>query len=226
MSPWVILSLFYYSISCVSFSSQPVFIVIWNRIPNLISLASHSNIQLPINKEGAFLLLPASLDAVSLQILTRLLPPCSLHKNNSTSLTLPARCHSLSPAPWPQASHRADQTAFSWQSQQIWEGRVVESQKGRRRGVRVVSPATGTAAGWLPIHSLSSVGLGPVSLPSCVTNELPNASQTKKLWVLAFKCEQRSVGHKTSDEKKGKGSNSLKIQGPDPKKRIRLCVCS
>lgn len=79
--------------------------------------------------------------------------------------------------------------------------------KRRQRGVGVVSPTTGTAAGWLPIHSLSSLGLGAVSLPSCMTNDLPNVSQPKKLWVLAFK----GVGHKTSDEKRGKGSNSLKI---------------
>lgn len=84
-----------------------MFIIVWSRIPNLISVASHSNLQLPINKEGAFLLLPASLGAVFLQILTRLLPPCGLHKNNSTFPTLAARCHSLSPAPWAQASRKA-----------------------------------------------------------------------------------------------------------------------
>lgn len=116
--------------------------------------------------------------------------------------------------------------------------RKAEWQKGKKSqgGVGVVSATTGTAAGLLPIHALSTTGLSAVSLPSCMTNEFSNASQPKKLWVPAFimnkeqQCHfslqaeefehssfhaspnnyARSEGHKTSDEKRKK-QHSLRL---------------
>lgn len=115
---------------------QPVLSVVWSRIPDLISLALHSNLHVPINMESAFRLLPTRLDAVSMWILTRLLSPHSLHKTNSMLPILAAQCYSLSPSPWSQACNTVDRAVFNWQSE--WSGKAewwkCETKSRRCRG--------------------------------------------------------------------------------------------
>lgn len=160
---------------------QPVFIVVWIRISDLISLALHSNLHVPINMESAFRLLPTRLDAVSVWILTRLLPPCSLHKTNSMLPILAAQCYSLS------LLH--DPRLLAELTRQSSTGKVggPEKQSGgnvkRSQGGVGVVLSLETAAGWLFIHALSSSRLSVVSFPSCMKNEFSNASEPKKLRV-------------------------------------------
>lgn len=58
--------------------------------------------------------------------------------------------------------------------------------KRSQGGVGVVLSTMETAAGWLFIHALSSVRFSVVSLPSCMKNELSNASEPKKLCAPVF----------------------------------------